>query len=235
LPIPGGRLAIGAPRCSSAGIASLSDHIGVLFRLIVVTIALVSSADDGDAVGPVAERREAVDIRRRADDREVAGLQLTVVRYPKLGRSRYRLVVDALVDDVSNPSAIHRQRLPDAVVVRRYGLSVGNFENDDGKLAVEIEILRERDVVALARDAELKQVRHRHQVAQRRLDGRSQFFAVAAVPGNGSRDRLCAIANGRSRRCRSHGYPSRQLSQNAVMFLRFLTRPTSITCAPAAV
>src|SRR4029078_12023979 len=128
LPIPGGRLAIGAPRCSSAGIASLSDHIGVLFRLIVVTIALVSSADDGDTVGPVAERREAVDIRRRADDREIAGPQLPVVRSPKRVGAQCRLVVAALVDDVSNPSAIHRQRLPDAVLVRRYGLSVGNFE-----------------------------------------------------------------------------------------------------------
>src|SRR4029078_10248767 len=101
LPIPGDRLAIGAPRCSSAGIASLSDHIGVLFRLIVVTIALVSSADDGDALGPVAERREALDIRRGADDREVAGLQLTVVRYPKLGGSRERPGVAPVCDGAS--------------------------------------------------------------------------------------------------------------------------------------
>src|SRR6476661_63459 len=105
-PIPGDRSAISGRPLWSAGISSLPDHVGVLFGLVVMTVPLIRPADNGDAIGPVAERGEAVDIRRRRDDGKIAGFEHAIVCYPKLGRSRDRSIIDALVNDVPNAPAI---------------------------------------------------------------------------------------------------------------------------------
>src|SRR5689334_1833900 len=128
--IPGDRPAITPRPFWSAGIASLPDHIGVLFRLVVMTIGLIRAADDSDAIGSVAEPGEAVDIGRRRDDRKVARLKDAIVGDPKLGRARDRLIVDALVNDVANSAPVDREGFPDAVVVRGYRLAVGDLEDD---------------------------------------------------------------------------------------------------------
>src|SRR5687768_12055464 len=50
-----------------------------LLGLVIVPVGLVRAADDGDAVRPLVERGEAVDVERRRDDREVAALEHAVL------------------------------------------------------------------------------------------------------------------------------------------------------------
>src|SRR5687768_2584297 len=94
-------------RVPSARIEAGLDHVGLLFRLIVVPIGFVASADDRDAEGVVGEAGEAVDVGRRSDDREITALENAILLHPQLRRTRHCRVVDPLVQHVPDPPAVH--------------------------------------------------------------------------------------------------------------------------------